>query len=149
MHWYATCKIRKRKCYDTSRPIKRQLTVYGTYRPCGVSKNAKTFRKQKQQKQKWKQKRKWKSKWIFIFVFILFFIVVSVFMFVFVFVFSFSFLFCLCFCFCFCFAFIFGFLLIFFLVFILRLYYGTYRPLYTFVTCFWNRRKPSLHPQEE
>ena len=45
------------KRYGTYRPIKRQLTVYGTSRPRGINKNAKTFRKQKQ-----KQKRKWKSK---------------------------------------------------------------------------------------
>ena len=32
----------------TSRPIKRQLTVYNTSRPRGVNKNEKTFRKQKQ-----------------------------------------------------------------------------------------------------
>ena len=36
-------------------PSKRELTVYGTSRPRGVNKNAKTFRKQK-------QKRKLKSK---------------------------------------------------------------------------------------
>ena len=36
------------KRYDTSRPIKRRLTVYGTSRPHGVNKNAKTFKKQQQ-----------------------------------------------------------------------------------------------------
>ena len=42
-----------------SRPMKRGLTVYGTSRPRGVNKNAKTFRKQKQkQKRKLKQKQK-------------------------------------------------------------------------------------------
>ena len=41
------------KTLVTSRPIKRQLTVYGTSRPRGVNKNAKNFKKQKQ-----KSKRK-------------------------------------------------------------------------------------------
>ena len=36
------------KCYDTSRPIKRQLTVYGTIRQRGANKNAKTCKKQSQ-----------------------------------------------------------------------------------------------------
>ena len=38
----------EQKRYGTSRPIKRQLTVYGTSRPGGINKNAETFRKQKQ-----------------------------------------------------------------------------------------------------
>ena len=88
-------------CWNgTSRPIKRELIVYGSVRSSGVNKNAKTFRKQNQ-KQKRKLKSKWKQKWKFIFIFI--------------FVFCFHFHFCFCFhfhfCFCFCFYFVFCFFL--------------------------------------
>ena len=93
-------------CWNgTSRPIKRELTVYGNFRSCGVNKNAKTFRKQNQ-KQKRKLKSKWKQKWKFIFIFI--------------FVFCFHFHFCFCFhfhfCFCFCFYFVFCFFYLFIFV---------------------------------
>ena len=37
-HQWATCKIRKRKFYDTSGPGKRHLTVYGTSRLHGRKK---------------------------------------------------------------------------------------------------------------
>ena len=38
------------KTLGTSRPIKRQLTVYCTSRPRGVNKNRKTFRKEQQKR---------------------------------------------------------------------------------------------------
>ena len=40
-------QTRKPKFYGTSKPSKRQLTVYGTSRSRAVNKNAKTFEKQK------------------------------------------------------------------------------------------------------
>ena len=45
-HHLHKCKIDKRKCYRTSRPIKRQLTLYATSRPHGVKKNAMAIRSQ-------------------------------------------------------------------------------------------------------
>ena len=50
------------KCYGTPRPSKRELTVYGTSRPRGVKKNAKTKTKIKTKlKTKTEMKNKNKS----------------------------------------------------------------------------------------
>ena len=125
------------KSYRTSRPIKRQLTVYDTSRPRGVNKNAKTFKKQKQKpkrkwKTKWKQKRKFIFIFIFVFVFILFFIFVFVFIFVFILVLVFVFILVFGFVFIFVlvFVFVFIYLFIYFFVFIFKFYYGISRPPY-------------------
>ena len=114
-HQWATCKIRKRKFYDTSGPGKRHLTVYGTSRLHG---------------------KKSKMNVIFIFVFILSLVFVFRLIFLFAFylfvpfflLFSFSFFcffcfwiyFCYCFHFRFCssFCFRFHFTFVFFLFFL-------------------------------
>ena len=72
--------VEVQKRYATSKPIKTQMTVYGTSRSRGVNKSAKTFKKQKQ-KRKWKTKWKQKRKSIFIFIFV--FVVAFIFVFVF------------------------------------------------------------------
>ena len=127
-HWIQHIQIRLSRsrisrCYDTSRPIKRELTVYSTSRP---AKMQIALRKQKQKpKRRWKTK--WKTKTHFYFPFWFCFHFHLHFCFCFHFQFCFWFCFHVHFCFCFYFRFCFCFT---FLVLNFKCYYGTSRPPY-------------------
>ena len=157
----ATWKIRKWKCYGTSRPSKRELTVYGTSGPRGFSKNAMALLGQvreswpsmaplghveltKMQKLlKSKNKNQNENSILFSFSFLFSFCFSFSFLFLFLifvlFCFHFRFCFHFHFHFCFCFRFGFGFCICFRFffyvsVFIFKFYYGTSRPPYWSLT---------------
>ena len=149
---YARCQ--NSRCYGTSRPIKRELTIYGTSRPREVNKNAMALlgqsrdswppmaplgqveltkmQKLLESKNKIEKQNENKNEnsflfWFsFLFLFSLWFLFL-LFIFVFTLVFGFVvvFHFRFRFCFCFCFS---------FLVFIFKFYYGTSRPPYSCTT---------------